>query len=65
MTVKSTIAAAQQKIYVRCVILRNPFIKTLLYIGTPANMPPQLYNKNVISRLYDPNKQRLILRVNA
>lgn len=65
MNVNTTINAAKSHVFVRCVILRNPYYKRLLYIGSPADVPAELLNKNVTSHLYDPNKQRLILRVHA
>ena len=65
MDVINTVNAAKKHVFIRCVVLRNPYFKRVLFVGSPADLPPQLCNKHVTSHLYDPNKQRLILRVHA
>lgn len=65
MMVNKTIERASNNVNVRNVLIRNAHIKTLLYFGSPTEIPPQLANKEVNSYLYNPSRQLLILKVST
>lgn len=65
MTVNKIIERASNNVNVRNILIRNAHIKTLLYFGSPAEIPSQLVNKEVNSYLYNPSRQLLILKVST
>lgn len=65
MTVNQTIERAKKHVSINNVLIRNAYVKTLLYFGAPDMMPPQLANKEVECYLYSATRKLLILKVIA
>lgn len=63
MTVFETINNAKRQISIRCVIIRNPNITKVLYIGEVENIPARFLTYEAKAYLYNPSKERLIIKI--
>lgn len=63
MTVKKTIERATMAVPIRKIMIRNMYMKKLVYFGSPDDIPSQLLNKEVQCYLYNPTRQLFIMKI--
>jgi len=63
MTVKKTLEAANAAVHIRRVMIRNMYMKKLVFFGASNEIPPQLLNKEVQCYLYNPTRQLFIMKI--
>lgn len=63
MTIKKTLEVANTAAHIRRVMIRNMYMKKLVFFGAPNEIPPQLLNKEVQCYLYNPTRQLFIMKI--
>lgn len=63
MTVKKTIEAASAAVSIRRIMIRNMYMKKLVFFGASNEIPSQLLNKEVQCYLYNPTRQLFIMKI--
>lgn len=63
MIVAGLIRAAQTKVIINSVIIWNPNISRVLYVGSVSEIPETLKYKEIESYRYSKEKERMIIRI--